>query len=46
MRRGMRFHYPDRTDVVGLSCVNDDNQKIGIVADKLTGVQIESTFYL
>ena len=28
-----------QTDVVGLSCVNDDNQKIGIVADKLTGVQ-------
>jgi hypothetical protein len=27
-----------QTDVVGLSCVNDANQKIGVDADKLTGV--------
>ena len=31
--------FSTQTDVVGLSCVNDDNQKIGIEADKLTGVQ-------
>ena len=31
---GMRFI--TQTDVVGASWVNDDNQKIGVEADKLT----------
>ena len=33
----MRFYY--QTDVMGANCVKDDNQKIGVEADKLMGVQ-------